>query len=139
MNNIFGPYSRKFVLVFFYDLLVYSTLIVEHSDHLRHVLLVQRSNCLFAKMTKCVFATDKVEYLGHIISAHGVATGPAKVVAIQSLVTPKSVTQLRSFLGLIGYYRRFIKKYGIIYDHYMIFLRKTIFIGVLNTQVLSQQ
>jgi hypothetical protein len=115
MNNIFSPYLRNFVLVFFDDILVYSTSLNEHSEHPRQVLQVLRSNCLFAKMSKCVFATDKVEYLGHIISAHGVATDPAKVAAIQPWVTPKSITQLRSFLGLTGYYRRFIQNYGLIY------------------------
>jgi hypothetical protein len=64
MNNIFSPYLRNFVLVFFDNILVYSTSLNEHSEHPRQVLQVLRSNCLFVKMSKCVFATDKVEYLG---------------------------------------------------------------------------
>jgi hypothetical protein len=114
MNKLFQPYLRKFVLVFFNDILIYSKSSTEHSAHLKLVFQVLRSNCLSAKMSKCIFAADKVEYLGHIISVEGVATDPTKITAIQSWSVPKSVNQLRSFPRLIGYYRRFIQNYGTI-------------------------
>jgi hypothetical protein len=89
-------------------ILIYSKTREEHLEHLKLVLQLLRSHSLTAKRSKCVFATGKVEYLGHIISGQGVATDPAKIETIQNWQTPKSVTQLRSFLGLTGYYRRFI-------------------------------
>jgi hypothetical protein len=137
MNKVFGPYLRKFVLVSFDDILVYSGSLAEHSNHLRQVLQVLRSNYLTAKMSKCVFATDKVEYLGHIISAYGVATDPAKISAIQSWGQNKLVSQLKSFLGLTGYYRRFIQNYGIICRPLHDLPKKDNFHWVLSTPMLS--
>jgi hypothetical protein len=81
---------------------------------LHEVLRVLRANKLTAKMNKCEFAVPRVEYLGHIIISTGVATNPTKIKDIQSWPLPKIIKQLREFLGLIGYYRRFIKNYGII-------------------------
>jgi hypothetical protein len=114
MNQIFAPYLRHLVLVFFDDILIYSKSLSDHISHLTQVLNILRQNSLTTKKSKCLFATSKVEYLGHIISVEGVAIDPTKIVAIQSWNTPKSVTQLRSFFGLTGYYRRFIKDYGLI-------------------------
>ncbi|XP_019253895.1 PREDICTED: uncharacterized protein LOC109232588 [Nicotiana attenuata] len=114
MNHIFKTYMRKFILVFFDDILVFSKSLDDHVQHLRITfeLLVQHQ--LFAKKSKCVFATDKIEYLGHYISAAGVATDPKKIEAVQAWPTPVSLKQLRGFLGLAGYYRRFIKGYGVL-------------------------
>ncbi|WMV59378.1 hypothetical protein MTR67_052763 [Solanum verrucosum] len=114
MNHIFQKHLRKFILVFFDDILVFSRTLEEHVDHLRTTfeLLVQHQ--LFAKESKCVFAAKKVEYLGHYISVDGVATDPKKVEAVQSWPEPTNLKQLRDFLGLAGYYRRFIKGYGVI-------------------------
>lgn len=114
MNKIFGPYLRIFILVFFDDILVFSKDLKEHLEHLEIVLALLREHTLFAKLSKCAFAVPQVEYLGHVISASGVSTDPAKIQAIAEWQTPKSVTQLRSFLGLAGYYRRFIQSYSII-------------------------
>jgi hypothetical protein len=114
MNKIFAPHLRKSVLVFFDDILVYSKSLEDHVSHLTTMLQLLRSNNLKAKQSKCAFAVDKVEYLGHIISGAGVATDPTKVSSITSCPLPRSVTQLRSFLGLTGYYRRFIQNYGLI-------------------------
>jgi hypothetical protein len=91
MNKVFGPYLRKFVLVFFDDILIYSKSLDEHILHLTAALQVLRSNSLTAKMSKCVFVAQQVEYLGHIISGKGVATDPAKIQAISTWPQPKSV------------------------------------------------
>jgi hypothetical protein len=112
MNTIFVAYLRKFVLVFFDDILIYSHTMQDHMVHLQTVLQLLRSNHLTTKKSKCAFAVNQVEYLGHIISGQGVVTDLAKIEAINYWPVPKSVTQLRSFLGLIGYYRRFIQNYG---------------------------
>lgn len=114
MNKIFSPYLRVFVLVFFDDILIYSKTLQEHEEHIKIVLQVLRENQLFAKLSKCVFAEKQVEYLGHIISAEGVATDPKKISAIADWPVPDNTTKLRSFLGLAGYHRRFIKNYGLI-------------------------
>lgn len=83
MNSVFKPFLRKFTLVFFDDILVYSKSISEHVQHLKLVLQVMRENSLYAKQSKCVFGTDKVEYLGHVISGQGVSTDPSKIEAMQ--------------------------------------------------------
>lgn len=114
MNQIFQPYLRKFVLVFFDDILVYSPDIDTHVKHLDIVLSILQENQLYAKMSKCTFATESVEYLGHLISANGVSMDPVKVEGVLSWPTPNNVKELRGFLGLSGYYRRFIKGYGVI-------------------------
>jgi hypothetical protein len=114
MNTIFSPYIRKFVLVFFDDVLVYSKNKEEHLQHLQIVLQVFREHKLKAKLAKCNFEQPQVEYLGHIISGHGVATDPSKIQDIINWKIPQTVKQLRGFLGLAGYYRRFIPHYALI-------------------------
>ena len=98
MNKIFRPYLWKFILVFFDDILIYSKTWAKHLQHLALVMQLFSDHHLHAKKSKCVFGQNKVEYLGHIISAQGV-----RVEILQSL---------RGFLGLIGYYRKFVKDYG---------------------------
>uniref|UniRef100_A0ACD5WWA8 Uncharacterized protein n=1 Tax=Avena sativa TaxID=4498 RepID=A0ACD5WWA8_AVESA len=114
MNTILAKYLRKFALVFFDDILIYSQSLEEHILHLQQIFTTLREHKLFAKRKKCTFAQPKVEYLGHIITRQGVATDPTKIEAIVKWPTPTTVTELRSFLGLAGYYRRFVKNYGII-------------------------
>jgi hypothetical protein len=82
MNSIFGPHLRKFVLVFFDDILIYSKSMADHITHLTQVLQILRSKSLTAKISKCVFVTGQVAYLGHIISGQGVSIDPTKVAAI---------------------------------------------------------
>ncbi|XP_071906170.1 uncharacterized protein [Coffea arabica] len=114
MNRIFQPYMRKFVLVFFDDIRVYSPTLESHVQHLQIVLGVLADNQLFCKRSKCSFAQTSVEYLGHVISGKGVSMDSSKVECILSWPAPQSVKKLRGFLGLTGYYRRFIKGYGVI-------------------------
>lgn len=112
MNEMFRPYLRRFVLFFFYDILVYSKSLQDHMNHLELMLKVQQDNTLFAKYNKCSFGIRRVEYLGHYIEENRVTTDPKKIEAIKNLQTPANIKQLRGFLGLTGYYRRFVQCYG---------------------------
>ena len=114
MNYIFGPHNRKFVLVFRDDVLVFSATLEDHIEHLQTVFQILRENQFYVKASKCSFAQQSMEYLGHIISDQGVATDPEKISVVQQWSIPSNITELRSFLGLAGYYRRFIRNYGMI-------------------------
>ncbi|KAK1606952.1 hypothetical protein QYE76_030625 [Lolium multiflorum] len=114
MNSVLRPCLRRSVLVFMDDILVYSSSIEQHLEHLREVLALLRDEKLFVKRSKCSFACQSLEYLGHIVSADGVSTDPRKTQAMQDWPQPTNVTELRGFLGLTGYYRKFFKNYGII-------------------------
>ena len=112
MNRIFRPYLDKFVIVFIDDILVYSKTEEEHVEHLRTVLQILRDGKLYAKLSKCEFWKSEVKFLGHVVSKQGIAVDPAKVEAVMNWERPTSVTEIRSFLGLAGYYRRFIKGFS---------------------------
>jgi hypothetical protein len=114
MNQILQPYLRRFVLVFLDDILIYSTSLEQHVQHLQLVLQTLRDHKLFLKHSKCSFAQHKLEYLGHTISADGVATDPQKTNAMLQWPQPTNTTEVRAFLSLTGYYRKFIRNYGII-------------------------
>ncbi|PIN13770.1 DNA-directed DNA polymerase [Handroanthus impetiginosus] len=107
-----AAYLLKFVLVFFDDILIYSSTWDEHMKHLNTVLEVLRTHKLYAKMSKCSSGKTVIEYLGHLILAEGVSTDPAKIEGMVKWPIPKDVKALRGFLGLTGYYRKFIKGYG---------------------------
>ncbi|TQD70994.1 hypothetical protein C1H46_043477 [Malus baccata] len=112
MNEIFRPYLRKFILVFFDDILIYSTSWELHLQHVSLALSVLQLHHLFVKLSKCAFGKQQIEYLGHIVSRNGVAADPSKLNAIADWPLPTSVKALRGFLGLTGYYRKFIPQFG---------------------------
>ncbi|XP_039034121.1 uncharacterized protein LOC120170212, partial [Hibiscus syriacus] len=114
MNRIFQPYLDQFVVVFIDDILVYSKSHEEHSTHLRIVLQILRDKKLYAKLSKCEFWLNEVIFLGHVISAVGIRVDPQKVKAIMDWEVPKNVSEVWSFLGLAGYYRRFVKNFSMI-------------------------
>uniref|UniRef100_A0A8R7K3Q3 Reverse transcriptase domain-containing protein n=1 Tax=Triticum urartu TaxID=4572 RepID=A0A8R7K3Q3_TRIUA len=114
MNILFAGLLRRCVLVFMDDILIYSKILEEHLQHLEQVFTIMQENQLYVKLSKCSFVQQKLEYLGHIISGAGVQTDPAKIAAVQNWPVPTNVKQVRGFLGLTGYYRKFIKNYGII-------------------------
>ncbi|GJW51342.1 putative nucleotidyltransferase, ribonuclease H, partial [Tanacetum coccineum] len=112
MNCIFHEYLDKFVIVFIDDILVYSKSEEEHEQHLRIVLEILRQKKLYAKFSKCEFWLQQVAFLGHIVSADGIIMDPSKVEAITKWPRPTTVTEVRSFLGLAGYYRRFVEGFS---------------------------
>ena len=114
MNRVFRPYLDQFVVVFIDDILVYSKDAQEHEHHLRIVLKTLRENQLFAKLSKCEFWLKEVSFLGHIVSSEGIRVDPVKIEAIVNWKPPQNVTEVRSFLGLAGYYRRFVQGFSVI-------------------------
>jgi hypothetical protein len=138
INSVLSPFLRKFALVFYGDILIYSLTMADHIKHLKSVLEVLKQHQLYAKLNKCIFAQPKIEYLGHVISGEGVATDPSKINIIQSWPTPSNITQLRAFLGLTGYYRRFIKGYGVICRPLFNALKKNSFIWTSEQEASFQ-
>jgi hypothetical protein len=112
MNSVFMPELDKFVVVFIDDILVYSKNKKEHAEHLHIVLSRLREHQLYAKFSKCEFLLNKVPFLGHVLSAEGVAIDPGKVRDILDWKPPSTVHQVCSFLGMAGYYRRFIPDFS---------------------------
>ena len=99
-------------MVFIDDILVYSKSMEEHMVHLQQVFELLQQHQLKLKLSKCSFAQTSLEFLGHIISAQGVSTDPGKVKTVQLWPTPTNVKDVRSFLGMAGYYRKFVKNFG---------------------------
>jgi hypothetical protein len=112
MNSVFMNELDKFVVVFIDDILIYSKSKAEHAKHLCIVLQRLRDHKLYAKFSKCEFWLDSVKFLGHTISKDGISMDPSKVQEVMDWKRPKSVHQIRSFLGLAGYYRRFIPDFS---------------------------
>ncbi|KAI3717637.1 hypothetical protein L1987_69382 [Smallanthus sonchifolius] len=108
MNRVCKPYLDKFVIVFIDDILIYSKTKFDHEQHLRLVLDLLRKEQLYVKFSKCEFWLKEVQFLGHIINEKGIHVDPAKIEAVKNWNAPKTPTEVRSFLGLTGYYRRFI-------------------------------
>jgi hypothetical protein len=112
MNSVFMPELDKFFMVFIDDILVYSKSTEDHEEHLRVVLQRLRGHQLYAKFSKCEFWINEVPFMGHVISSEGITVDPSKVRDILDWELPKSVHQVQSFLGLAGYYRRFILNFS---------------------------
>jgi hypothetical protein len=114
MNTTLAPILRKFALVFFDDILVYSRTWEDHLNHLSQVLQLLLQDQWYIKLSKCAFAQQQIAYLGHVISSKGVSTDPNKVEAVKSWPVPTNSKELRGFLGLAGYYRKFVRHFGMI-------------------------
>jgi hypothetical protein len=112
MNDVFWKYLDCFVQVFLDDILIYSKNEREHEEHLQVVLSFLRENKLYGKLSKCSFFQKKIHYLGHIISGEGISVDPEKVKAIMEWPVPKNSPEVRSFMGLAGYYRRFVEGFS---------------------------
>jgi hypothetical protein len=110
MNHVLHDFIGKFVVVYFDDILVYSHTESEHCDHLRHVLQVLRDAKLYGNIGKCIFAKDKVIFLGYVVSKDGVAVDVSKIDSMQNWPVPINISEVHSFLGLAGFYHRFMKK-----------------------------
>jgi len=124
MNTTLRSLLRKCVLVFFDDILIFSRSYEEHVEHVRLVLQLLQRDHWQVKMSKCHFAQRQLRYLGHVISEAGVATDPDKINAVIQWPVPQTIKELRSFLGLAGYYRRFVKHFGLISRPLTALLRK---------------
>ncbi|KAL4013828.1 hypothetical protein IC575_026012 [Cucumis melo] len=112
MNRVFREFLDTFVIVFIDDILIYSKTEAEHEEHLRLVLQTLRENKLYAKFSKCEFWLKQVSFLGHVVSKAGVSVDPAKIEAVTGWTRPSTVSEVRSFLGLAGYYRRFVENFS---------------------------
>lgn len=129
---------RKCSLFFFDNILIYRKTYSEHIQHLAMVLTILQQDKWQVKLLKCAFAQQRIAYLGHIISALGVATDDTKIHTIQNWPTPVNLKELRGFLGLSGYYRKFIKHYAIISQTLSNLLKKvTLFIWTDASEIVS--
>jgi hypothetical protein len=111
MNEVLRVFIERFVVVYFDDILIYSKSLEDHLDHLRVVFNALRDARLFGNLEKCTFCTNRVVFLGYVVTSQGIEVDPAKIEAIENCPQPKTVTQVRSFLGLAGFYRRFVKDF----------------------------
>ena len=114
MNEVLRAFIGKFVVVYFDDILIYSKSHDDHIEHLRVVFDVLCDARLFGNLEKCTFSTDRVSFLGYVVTSQGIEMDEAKIVAITSWPLPTTVTQVRSFLGLAGFYRRFVRDFSTI-------------------------
>jgi hypothetical protein len=108
MNSVFMPELDKFVVVFINNILIYSKNKKEHAEHLRIVLTRLREHQLYAKFSKCAFWLEEIQFLGHVLSSKGIVVDPSEVKDILEWKSPTTVHRVRSFLGIAGYYHRFI-------------------------------
>ncbi|GJY48552.1 reverse transcriptase domain-containing protein [Tanacetum coccineum] len=112
MNRVCKPYLDKFVIVFIDDILIYSRNEKEHEEHLRTILELLKKEELYAKFSKCGFWINTVKFLGHVIDSSGIHVDPAKIEAVKNWASPTTPSEIRQFLGLAGYYRRFIEGFS---------------------------
>ena len=112
MNDVLKSVIKKFALVYLDDVIIYSKTLDQHITHIEKVLDLLRKAGLKIKISKCTFLQTSVNYLGHVISQTGITPDPKKTKAIESFPTPTNISHLKSFLGLAGYYRKFIKNFA---------------------------
>ncbi|GJS34248.1 putative nucleotidyltransferase, ribonuclease H [Tanacetum coccineum] len=112
MNRVCKPYLDKFVIVFIDYILIYSKYKEEHEVHLKLMLELLKKEKLFAKFSKCEFWLQEVHFLGHVVNSDGIHVDPSKIEAVKNWKVPKTPSEIRSFLGLAGYYRRFIANFS---------------------------
>ena len=127
MNSIINPFLRKFVLVFFDDILIYKKSWEEHVQHVDRVLQLLEEKQLYAKLSKCAFGVQKVEYLCHIVPHEGVKVDHNKIKAMREWSIPKTLNKLRGFLRLTDYYHKFLKNYAKIVAPLTTLLKKEAF------------
>ncbi|GKB89251.1 putative reverse transcriptase domain-containing protein [Tanacetum coccineum] len=125
MNRVCRPYLDKFVIVFIDDILIYSKTQEEHVEHLRLVLKLLKKEKLYAKFSKCEFWLREVQFLGQVINGNGIYVNPSKIEAVKNWKAPRTPTEVRSFLGLAGYYCRFIENFSKITKSLIIFTQKS--------------
>jgi hypothetical protein len=133
MNHVFHPFLHHFVLVFFDDILIYSKTWTTHLSHVDQVLHLLSQHQIFLKQSKCAFGASEVEYLGHIFNKDGVRVDPKKIEAMQYWPLPKTLKSLRGFLGLMGYYHKFVQNYGKIAAPLTALLKNNAFTWTLAT------
>ena len=109
MNELLCAFIGRFLVVYFDDIMICSKSLEEHLEHLRVVFIALRDACLFGNLGKCTFCTNRVSFLGYVVTPQGIEVDKAKIEAIESWPQPKMVTQVRSFLGLAGFYRCFVR------------------------------
>lgn len=109
---MFKPYLDQFVIMFIDDILIHSTSMEEHEQHLLIVLGTLREHQLYAKFSKCEFWLDRVAFLGHVISEEGIVVNPSNVEVVRNWKRPKTITKVRSLLGLVGYYRKYVEGFS---------------------------
>jgi hypothetical protein len=124
MNKVFMEELDKFVVVFIDDILIYSKSHEDHEHHLRIILGRLRAHQLYAKLSKCEFRLEKIAFLRHILIAEGIEVDPSKVEVVSKWKQPSNVSEVRSFLGMAGYYHRFIKGFSNIARHMTELLKK---------------
>ncbi|GJS55046.1 putative reverse transcriptase domain-containing protein [Tanacetum coccineum] len=112
MSRVCKPYLDKFVIVFIDDILIYSKTKEDHENHLRLMLELLRKEKLYAKFSKCEFWLQEVHFLGHVVNHEGIHVDPSKIEAVKNWKAPTTPSEVRSFLGLAGYYRRFIENFS---------------------------
>ncbi|MFS7937847.1 putative nucleotidyltransferase, Ribonuclease H [Helianthus anomalus] len=139
MNRVCKPYLDKFVIVFIDDILIYSKSQEEHEQHLRLILDLLRKEQLYAKLSKCDFWLREVHFLGHVVNRDGIHVDPSKVDSIRNWPAPRTPTEIRQFLGLAGYYRRFIKDFSKIAQPLTLLTQKGVVYRWGNTQETAFQ
>jgi hypothetical protein len=128
MNATLALLLRKCALVFFDDILMFSKTLPDHKVHLQQVLQLLEQEQWQVKLSECSFAQREVDYLGHVISEQGLSTDPRKIAAIENWPSPTNVKQLRSFLGLAGYYKKFVRNFGVICKSLTELLKKHVYL-----------